>query len=83
MARILTVLPETASGVRRLLVAAVKRQNAGAVPGMMQILLVDGVCHLRHAALIAFAQVEQDMERAKDDCRDRKPRLSRPADPIR
>ena len=41
MARILTVSPETARGLPRLLMAAVKRQTGGPVPGMMQILLAD------------------------------------------
>jgi hypothetical protein len=33
MARVLTVSPETARGVPRLPIAAVKRQTGGAVPG--------------------------------------------------
>lgn len=41
MARILTASPEGARGLRRLLLAAVKRQFGGAVPGMTQILLAD------------------------------------------
>ena len=41
MARILTVSPETARGLRRLAVWLIKRQAGGVVPGMMQILLAD------------------------------------------
>ena len=41
MARILTISPAGARGLRGLLVAALKRQCGGIVPGMMQILLAD------------------------------------------
>ena len=41
MARILTVSPKTARGLRGLIVRLVKRQFGGEVPGMTQILLAD------------------------------------------
>ncbi len=41
MARITTVVPETAGGLRRLLLEAAKRQAGGVVPGIMQILFAD------------------------------------------
>lgn len=41
MARILTVSPATARGLRRLAVWLARRQFGGVVPGMMQILLAD------------------------------------------
>jgi len=41
MARILTVSPDEARGLRRLLVWAVKRYHRGVVPGLIQILLAD------------------------------------------
>ena len=41
MARILTVSPEAARGLRRLAVWLAQRQFGGVVPGMAQILLVD------------------------------------------
>ena len=41
MARILTLLPERAGAVQRLLLALVKRQYGGVVPGIAQIVLAD------------------------------------------
>lgn len=41
MANILTVVPEKASGIRRLFFQWVKRQYGGVVPGVFQILAVD------------------------------------------
>ena len=41
MARILTLLPERAGAVQRLLLALVKRQYSGVVPGIAQIVLAD------------------------------------------
>ncbi len=41
MARILTLLPERAGAMQRLLLALVKRQYGGVVPGIAQIVLAD------------------------------------------
>ena len=41
MANTLTVVPEKASGIRRIFFWWVKRQYAGVVPGVFQILAVD------------------------------------------
>lgn len=54
MARILTASPERARGLRRLLLAAVKRQCGGVVPGMTQILLADLALAVRTLWLYAY-----------------------------
>ena len=41
MARILTLDPERARGVRKLLIWITKRRYGGAVPGMAKILMLD------------------------------------------
>lgn len=41
MANILTIVPEKASGIRRIFFSWVKRQYGGVVPGIFQILAVD------------------------------------------
>jgi len=41
MPRIKTIIPESISGIRRLLVAWLKRQYGGFLPGIMKIALVD------------------------------------------
>ncbi len=41
MARITTIAPEEARGVRKLVVRALRRQTGGIVPGIFQILLPD------------------------------------------
>jgi len=41
MARILTVPPERARGLRRLAVWLARRRYGGVVPGIMQVLLAD------------------------------------------
>ena len=48
MTRIKTVSPERARGVRRVIVAAARRQYGGVVPGILRVLLVD----LRLALLV-------------------------------
>lgn len=54
MARIPTVSPESARGLPRLLMAAVKRQTGGIVPGMMQILLADFALAVRTMWLYGY-----------------------------
>jgi hypothetical protein len=41
MARIVTLVPDRARGLQRLLLALVKRQYGGIVPGIAQIVLAD------------------------------------------
>ena len=41
MANILTIVPERASGIRRLFFGWVRRQYGGIVPGIFQVLAVD------------------------------------------
>ena len=41
MSRIKTIVPETVSGIRRLLLAVIKQQYGGFIPGIMRIALVD------------------------------------------
>ncbi len=41
MSNILTILPEKASGIRKLFFAWVRRQYGGVVPGVFQVLAVD------------------------------------------
>ncbi len=41
MARILTIVPEQARGVRKVLVWITKRQYGGAVPGILKIVAQD------------------------------------------
>lgn len=51
MPNILTVVPENARGVRKLLVRMARRQYGGVVPGMFQILAVDLAVGRRVAAI--------------------------------
>ena len=41
MARIMTVAPEKARGLRKLMVRVLRRQTGGMVPGIFQILMPD------------------------------------------
>lgn len=56
MSRILSVPPDDARGLRRLIVWRAKRQTDGVVPGMMQILLADLALAVRTIWLYGYLQ---------------------------